>query len=744
VSTPRVSIVLVVHGEQAYLRDGVSSILGQSFADLELLAIDNASRDHGPAILDELAQNDSRLKVRHLYQPVSLSEARNIALDSATGEYVWFVETTDLMPAKALAAVASRLEKTNPDVLLVDYARGGSVGTPGPGPHQAVIQDASDAKTFALEDQPAVAVTAPGAWDKLFRRELLGKLGLRFAAGGFGELTVTYPALLASDRISVLDEVCYLRREPANAVDEPLVHGGPFDVFARYDAAFRFADSDRSVPAARRRLLPGAMLRHLLSILESLPEGRREEFFGRMSDSYRRHARGDEPPLAGRALRTKIRFVEQGSYGTFRGFSWAVGQRRSAPKRLESTRSRGASIARARWRNALKAYYRSQLRRPIDPDLAVFASYWYRGYSCNPRAIYERLGELAPWIRGVWVVNEEHWAGMPSDVPYVLANSREYYRLIAGAKHFVNNVNFPNEVVKREGTIHLHTHHGVPLKKMGLDLRDAPGTRSKAYFQRLLERCARWDYLVSPNAFSTVILERAYPLPYETLEVGYPRNDVLVNANDAEIERIRTKLGIAEGQRAVLYAPTHREYLKGPPPTLDVDRLGNELGPDYVVMARAHYFYENDERLQEPLWAGRHVLDVSGHSSVEELCLAADVLVTDYSSIMFDYAVLDRPIVIHAPDWVVYRTLRGTTFDLLAEPPGIVATADDDVVEAFRSGAVWGEGAGELRAAFRARFCTLDDGHAAERVIRRVFLSEEAAAPPGAVADRAQRAGIGA
>jgi CDP-glycerol glycerophosphotransferase (TagB/SpsB family) len=118
------------------------------------------------------------------------------------------------------------------------------------------------------------------------------------------------------------------------------------------------------------------------------------------------------------------------------------------------------------------------------------------------------------------------------------------------------------------------------------------------------------------------------------------------------------------------------------------------------------------------------VRDVSDHPSVEELCLAADVLLTDYSSIMFDYAVLDRPILIHAPDWEAYRAIRGTYFDLMAEPPGAVATTEGEVLDALRSGRVSGDDARRLRAAFRARFCSLEDGHAAERVVRRVWLGE--------------------
>jgi CDP-glycerol glycerophosphotransferase len=367
----------------------------------------------------------------------------------------------------------------------------------------------------------------------------------------------------------------------------------------------------------------------------------------------------------------------------------------------------------------LRRYYRIQLRSPIEPNLAVFAAYWYRGYSCNPRAIYEKLREEVPRVRGVWIVEREHADSMPAGVEHVVAWTRDYYRLIARAKYFVNNVNFPNDFVKREGTIHVQTHHGTPLKTMGLDLRTAYFAGSKMNFDRLLRRAERWDYSISSNAFSTEIWKRVYPVRYRTLEVGYPRNDVFANATAADVEQLREELGIAPGQRAILFAPTHREYRREYEPTVDLGRLAGGLGPDHVVLARLHYFYGEEHR---PEVGG--VIDVTRHPSIEELCLAADALVTDYSSIMFDYAVLDRPIVLHVPDWDEYRAKRGTYLDLLAEPPGVVTMTDEELVEAFRSGTVWGEEASRLRAVFRDRFASLDDGHAAERVVRAVWPSE--------------------
>jgi CDP-glycerol glycerophosphotransferase len=372
-----------------------------------------------------------------------------------------------------------------------------------------------------------------------------------------------------------------------------------------------------------------------------------------------------------------------------------------------------------------QGHYEERLREPVDPDLAVFGAYWYRGYSCNPRAIYEKARELVPGFHGVWVVKPEGVESLPPGVEHVQPGTPEYWDAIARARWLVNNVNFPNHLVKREGTTHVMTHHGTPLKRMGLDLRHNPGAGERIDFDALMRRVARWDFSVSQNAFTTEQWERTYPGDYESLDVGYPRNDVLAAAQPGDVARARERLGLEPGRRAVLYAPTHREWEKEYSPKLDLAALADGLGPDYVIMARLHYFYGADPHLSELHRQGR-VVDVAAHPSVEELCLAADALVTDYSSIMFDYAVLDRPIVIHAPDWDEYRSRRGTYFDLMAEPPGAIARNEPELIEAFRSGEAFGAEAQAARSAFRARFCSLDDGHAAERVVRRVWLDEDA------------------
>jgi CDP-glycerol glycerophosphotransferase len=636
---PRLSFVLAAHREQAFLEPCLASILVQDVTDLEVVAVDDASDDHAPEVLDAIAERDPRVRVTHLAERVGRGAARQLGLEQATGEHVWFIRPTDLV--QDVAGVIAQLDAQEPDVLLLQTIRESAIGRRSPGPRQTGLGDVS-----------------PEIFDKVLRRAAVGPFG----SAGHDGLTAIWPPLLAAQCVAVRDQPAYVRRQPPNAVST----GTAWDALDQYEA---LGDRGPQLRAAIRR--------HGVQLARGLDRAERRRFLRRVERL------SGERGLVARA--------EAGA----------------ARRRLRELPSRAKRRARrATDRDPLRRTYRAAQRRPLDPGLAVFAAYWYRGYACNPRAIYERL---APGLRGVWVVKEG--GSVPDGVESVVAGTEAYYDVLARATYFVNNVNFPNHLVKRPGQIHVMTHHGTPLKQMGMDLAHARGTHGLA---GVLRRCRRWDYAVSANAFTSLQFERAYPTRYTTLETGYPRNDVLASATPERVRGVRAELGIADGQTAVLYAPTHREYLEDPTPPLDLARFAEGLGGNHVLLARLHYFHEEQPLLRELHDAGR-IRDVASHPSVEELCLAADILVTDYSSIMFDYAVLDRPIAIHAPDWEVYREQRGTYFDLLTEGPGPVARSDDELLELVTSGSERPD------PGFRERFCSLEDGHAAERVIAAVF-----------------------
>jgi CRISPR system Cascade subunit CasB len=532
----------------------------------------------------------------------------------------------------------------------------------------------------------------------------------------------------------------------------------PFDVFAQYDRVFaRLAD--RPDLARWRPVVFRRMVDHLTALFDGggrhLPRGARAEFLRRARAHCRRHrlprrgprrttngslpgggahrdagARAGDRPLSGGGqvpdagapsgvrplpgVRLRRLLVRLGWHRAYRLLSFASRQGcrgRYAAGRVG--RGLGGVLGRL--------HYRTQRLLPVRADRAVFASHGGHAYGCNPAALEAAFRELAPRIRTTWIAHPEHRHTVPPGTRGVRPGSLAYWTALARSRYLVGNAPFDARLRKRPGQVVVQTQAGTPLKRMGLDVRDRPAVLRDGELERLLHDADRWDYVLSGNRHSTLVWERAFPAAFTILEYGLPRTDRLHRASTADVARLRASLGIPEHTVAVLYAPTYRDYRRTPYRPLDLERLLRRLGPRFVLLARAHPAYG------EPLVRVRDVpglIDVSDHPSVESLCLASDVLLTDYSSLMFDYAGLDRPVVIHAEDREAYEAARGTYFDLRTFPPGPVVRGEDEVVDVFLSGHWGGRHASLLRAAFRERFCPYDDGRAAERVVRHVVFGE--------------------
>ncbi|BCJ42940.1 glycosyl transferase [Actinoplanes ianthinogenes] len=675
------TVVVPVWRVQGYLSECLESI----GADAEVIAVDDASPDHCGALLDERAATDPRLVVVHRESNGGPGEARNTGLDRATGDYVWFVDGDDRIVPGALPVIAGRLAAEKPDVLVVGVAR------------EAWNRKVSRWTAPSGTPIGTAALAAPPVplGGLIVRRQFLTEAGIRFRPGRYEDIAFSYDVLAAAATVATVEHACYVFRP-----DRPgALRGTPSPAHA--DAVTQY-EHVLGLPGAGPRTLVRAV-DDLLGVLRRglVPPGDRRTMFGRIAALLRRHRTG---PLDG----MRFRLLAHDAYRTYR--VWRVA--RALPSRLRRPLRRGRRTAR---KALLRLYYQAQLRRPIDEKLAVYAAYWYRGYACNPAAIYEKAAELVPDVTGVWVI--KNGREVPDGVPVVRPGTRAYFRALARAKYLINNATFPPYVVKRTGQVHVQTHHGTPLKTMGLDQPRFPASLGGFDIDRMRRNIAKWDFSVSANRHTTLLWDRQFPITGQTLETGYPRNDRLALATPADTAAARAALGIAPHERVVLYAPTHREWHPVFTPVLDVDELAEALGPETRVLLRGHYFYDS---LGFP---PRHprVLDVSRHPSIEQLSLASDAMITDFSSVMFDYAVLDRPLVIFAPDWEVYRAVRGVSFDLSTEHAGTFVRTFTELVEAFRGGQVTSAGATAARARFRERFCSLEDGHAAERVVRRVF-----------------------
>jgi len=343
----------------------------------------------------------------------------------------------------------------------------------------------------------------------------------------------------------------------------------------------------------------------------------------------------------------------------------------------------------------------------------------FRGlFADSPRAIYEGMRKRLPdGVEHVWLCNAHTRPTFPAEVETVLYPSPEARAALESADIVVANDCLSMPWTKRAGTTYLQTWHGTPLKRIH---HDAP--LREGWLDNADKDVARWDMLLSPNEASTDRLRHAFGFTGPIHETGYPRNDVLSSPERDRIRaRLRAELGIAEGTTAVLYAPTWRDDLvfdhTGPRDfefPIDLGAFADRLGDDHVLLLRLHSMVTGRLALDP----GGPAIDVTDRAESADLYLAADVLVTDYSSAMFDFAVTGKPIVFYTYDLEHYRDdLRGFYFDLAAIAPGPMVRTSTELVEAIGDIDVAVPEQTEAYARFREAFCELEDGHATDRVL---------------------------
>lgn len=371
-----------------------------------------------------------------------------------------------------------------------------------------------------------------------------------------------------------------------------------------------------------------------------------------------------------------------------------------------------------------KTYYPLQLRAPLR-DAVMFVS--WKGKQCtdNPLGIAAELRGRGDDREHIWVVTDPA-VPVPDGATAVVTGTKEYYDALARSRYLIANDDMPAHYRKRDGQVYLQTWHGTPLKRIGFDIERPQFVSGAAYLDHLAEDVAQWDLLLSQNAFSTPVFHRAFRFDGEICEYGYPRNDVLHRPGTAQLAAaVRDRLGLPESKRVVLYAPTWRDdqfYAAGRyrfDLRLDLGRALEALGDDHVILIRGHHHMADDvPDAASPGFA----INVTRYPDISELFLVSDILVTDYSSAMFDYASTGRPMLFFTYDLGDYRDkLRGFYFDFEREAPGPLLATSGEVISAI--GDIKAVAAKHAAAyeAFAAKFCPLDDGKAGARVCDRLF-----------------------
>jgi CDP-glycerol glycerophosphotransferase len=349
--------------------------------------------------------------------------------------------------------------------------------------------------------------------------------------------------------------------------------------------------------------------------------------------------------------------------------------------------------------------------RPRRRENAVwFESFYGRTTADNPLGIDRALARSHPAVRRYWSVVDGSVA-VPEGGIRVVEGSAEWWRSRAEARVLIANDWLRWLFRPRRGQHVLQTWHGTMLKALGLDRPDMSARRRFA----IMRQGWRWSALLAQNYYSERIFRSSYAYRGQIWETGYPRNDVFTDT--ARAPEVREIVGVPADARVVLYAPTWRDDRDEMVDYVDLVRFADELPNDTLLLVRGH---SRTMAFGRDLRADR-LIDVTTYPDVADLMLIADVLVTDYSSVMFDFAATNKPLIFFTPDLAHYGDeLRGFYFDLIADAPGPVTTTRAELLDAIRSADSDAEKFAARRAVWHEKFAPHDDGRAGERVVRRM------------------------
>jgi len=424
-------------------------------------------------------------------------------------------------------------------------------------------------------------------------------------------------------------------------------------------------------------------------------------------------------------------FPMQDTRSRQRIFEAVLTARRTRPGTLRRRAAKALRIVATQLRRrrlhlpALRAIYRLSRLLPLRSDTVVFECDLGRGYGDSPKALYRELVRTRPDLRVVWAANIPipDASERTSVVPRL---SVAYFRALARAKYLITNQSFPSYVRRRRRQVLVQTWHGTPLKRMLHDLDHITG-RDAGYVDRATTAAAQWSVLISPNAHTTAAMASAFQHHARVLEVGYPRNDIFFGSQASEAaNKVRARLGIGRDRKLVLFAPTFRdagldrELVAGPSEAIDLRRFGRELGDRATLVIRRHILDTHAAAIPDEV--AHCIIDATSYPDVQELLVAADVLVTDYSSVFFDYLNTRRPCVFFAPDLEEYRDhVRGFYLDYEKDLPGPIVKGMDELLDCLATAVDHGSFPGYNLDAFAGRYCPHDDGGAAARVIAELF-----------------------
>lgn len=754
----KVSIVIPVYNVEQYLAFCLDSIFRQTLTEIEVIAVNDGSTDNSLKILKQYeAQNPGRMTV-YSTENRGVSHARNYGVARANGEYILFVDSDDFIEPEMCEKLYQKAIQDNNDIVLCNYYA--AYYNPE---REKFIKKTSRAyqinfsTNFSLHEQKyQLTHISPFPWDKLYRRTLLKQFsfpeGMRFE-----DLAVIYRIVCAADSIGVLPEYLYNYRKTnagsflssfnegtldimraLNTMTEGFRTDGHFDefseeleficvrhIFVRYNSMFQM--ENRKKLALKLRLVQESQ-----DFLE-------QNFKGWQQNRYLRYS-------TSKAMRTKFPIYCDRKVLTARV---KKEERLPIPAiKLRSKLQRFKGRARRGWRKFKKSkhkfrflfsripvlklfrlpkdviYTRYYEKLPVDEHLVLFESKHGEDLAGNIFSMLQAMkSEKYRSFRIVLVVRQPLMEGIQEllkryKIEYVELediSTKAYQKLLATAKYLITDTSFPTYYIKRPEQVYLNTWHGTPLKAMGRIVPKREYALGNVQRNFLIA-----DYLLYQNEFSRDVFLTDYMIqnlyPGKVMLSGYPRNSAFFQKE--RYHTIRRELELTE-LKVMVYMPTWRGLLTKKENKKQIEELTNYfyelddgLADDQVLFVKLHPFVKSAMNLED----FDHIRPFPDGYETYDFLNASDLLITDYSSIMFDYAVSGKRIILFTYDREEYLADRGMYLDL----ESLEFPKADNIKELLQ--AINEEPKAEEYPEFFKQFCSYDSAKTASQVCETLFF----------------------
>ena len=727
-----ISIIIPFNHRRRYLEECLDSLMEQNIDDGEVILILNRNAtqaDKEP--LDDLMEKYAKLniKVKEFDEEIGVAKARNIGLKLATGKYIYFIDADDYIYSNGLAKLIEVAKKTD-----ADFINGHRLQTPrvkerfeemlenrnNETAKKGKKTDTEFSINLIVDQKSRSQENILTVLHALIKREIIIENNLEFDEEK--EAYIDYPFILDllqyTKTFKGVENALYGKRISDNPIDEPNLNQmieERFPLFIQeYNDELDYINKHPNEEnyIILKKEIKAKMLRYYIK---------------RFSMQYR--SNWDEKWTT--SYLNEMSEIAK----TFENIPWYYKKEINALKSKDKKalkkwinirlgKNKAKQIIKEPWRFDTTLYYNVYNKQEIKENQIIFESFRGDYYSDSPKYIYEYLYKhFSDKFEFVWVINDKN-TKIPGNPKKVKRFSREFYKELAVSKYWVINGRQAARLKKRPEQIIVSTWHGTPLKKLGLDI-DNIYSGSPQIKKIYAKNASEWEYLISPNEYTSNILKRCFAYEKDIHLTGYPRNDILYNATEETVDKIKEKLNLDKNKKIILYAPTWRDdefYEKGQYKfslKLNLDKLKESLGEEYILLVRTHYFIADKLDLSD--YKG-FAVDVSRYDDIAELYLISDILITDYSSVFFDFANLRRPILFYTYDLDKYQNmLRGFYIDIHTEVPGPLVFTTEEIIDKIKNIDKLNEEYKERYDEFYERFCSVDDGNASKRIVEKVW-----------------------